>query len=359
MNYLSQYIDQLKAFEFLGNSGWDYLLTILVFVGAIIILKIFQVVILRKLKKLAEKTETEADDLLIEIFSNVRPPFYFLFALFLALRFLNYSDFANKLLFVILVAIVVLEVIRAIEQVIDFYTKKYIEDEEKDNVEKQQAKSMMRIVRTFTVAAMWLIAILVILSNLGINVTSLVASLGIGGIAIALAVQNILSDMFSSFSIFVDKPFKVGDTIVVGTDSGTVERIGLKSTRIRTIRGEELVVSNKELTTVRIQNLKKMKQRQDKFVLSVTYETPKEKLIKIPEIIEKIIKNIKGAEFKRCYLMEFADSSVNYEVVYVVEPPDFAKFVAVKHELNMEILKVFEKENIDLAYPTQTIFMKK
>ena len=359
MDNILNIIDLLKSFVFLGNSGWNYLLAILVFIGSIIILKIFQVIILRKLKKLAEKTETAADDLLIEIFQNVRPPFYFLFSIFLSIRYLNISEFANKFLFVILVVMIVMEVIRAFEKLLDFYTKRYVEDPGKDESEQKQVKSMMRIVRTFTVAAMWIMATLVILSNLGFNVTSLVASLGIGGIAIALAIQNILGDMFSSFSIFVDKPFKVGDSIIVGADSGTVERIGLKSTRIRMGRGEELIISNKELTSVRIQNLKKMRQRQDKFVLGVTYETKKEKLIKIPEIIEKIINQVKGVEFKRCYLVEFADSSINFEIVFVASPPDFKKFVQAKHEINIKILEEFEKEGVDFAYPTQTVYVNK
>ncbi len=351
-------MENLKSFDLLGNTGWDYILTLTVFLGSLIILKIFQVVILRKLRKMALKTQTQADDMLIEIFQGVRPPFYFSFSLFLALRYLNISDFVNKALFVILVAMVVVEIIRAVDRVILFYTDKYVDKTDKNASEKKQAKSMMRILRTFMVSAMWIIAILVVMSNLGLNVTSLVASLGIGGIAIALAVQNILSDMFSSFSIFVDKPFKVGDVIVVGQDSGTVERIGLKSTRIRTIRGEELVVSNKELTSIRIQNLKKMKKRQDKFVIGVTYETPKTKLSKIPRIIKQVVGTVNGAKYKRCHLVEFGPSSINYEVAFEVIPPDFNTFIKAKHKINMGIIDSFNKEQIDFAYPTQTIHVK-
>ena len=356
---LFKIIDFLKNYELWGNTAWSYTLTILVFIGSIIILKFFQVIILSKLKKLAKKTKTDVDDMLVEIFSKIRPPFYFLFSMFIALRYLNFSGIANKILFVSLVVVVTFEIAEAFSRFVDFYINKYISQSDRDDGDKKQAQAMMRILKGFAIFIIWALAILIVLSNLGINVTSLVASMGIGGIAIALAVQNILGDVLSSFSIFIDKPFQVGDNITVGTNSGTVEKIGLKTTRIRTLRGEELVVSNKELTTVRVQNMKRLKKRRDLFKLGIAYETPKTKLKKIPGMIKKIVSANKLAEFDRCHFVEYGDYSLNFEIVYYVDTDSYKKFLDIKQKINLDIFAEFEKEGIVFAYPTQVVYVEK
>lgn len=352
-------IQPLKDYELLGNTAWAYSKAFLVFVGSIVVLKIFQLIILSKLKKLAEKTKTGIDDMMIEIFQKIRPPFYFLISLFLALRYLNFSEVANKVLFVALIIVITLEVAQALSRLLDFAIKHYLKTTDKDGGDKEQTKAMLRLMKGVIVVVIWIVAILVVLSNLGVNITSLVASLGIGGIAIALALQNILGDLFSSFSLFIDKPFKVGDTIAIGADTGKVEKIGLKSTRIRTLRGEQLVVSNKELTTVRVQNMRRLEKRRDLFRIGVAYETPRTKLKKIPGMIKKIIKQEKLAEFDRCHFVEYGDFSLLYEIVYFVKTDDYKKFLDIKQKVNFEIFAEFEKEEIEFAYPTQTVYMGK
>jgi small-conductance mechanosensitive channel len=205
---------------------------------------------------------------------------------------------------------------------------------------------------------LWVLGGLFILSNLGIEVTSLIAGLGIGGIAVAFALQGILSDLFSSFSIYFDKPFRIGDFIVIGTDSGIVERIGIKSTRIRTLQGEELVVSNAELTTARVQNFKKMQERRIVTNFGITYETDAQLLRQVKSVVQDIFGCIDGAKLDRVFFTTFGDSALQYEVVYFVSSSEYAEFLRVQEEFNIALFEKFAELGIDFAYPTQTIYTK-
>jgi len=352
-------IEQLKNYELWNNTAYDYVLGVLIFIGLIIVLKIFQAFILSRLKKLAEKTKTDFDDVLIDIFRKVKPPFYFFISLYFGIKVLTLPDIVNTVIDILFIIAIVYEVIRGLERLLDFFTDKYLAKIEKTEESRETSISMVRTLKTILRITLWIIGIVMVLANLGVNITSLVASLGIGGIAIALAIQNILSDVFSSFSIYLDKPFVVGDFIQIGTDMGTVEKIGIKTTRLRTPQGEELVISNKELTSARVQNFRRMEKRRNAFNLGVVYGTSTEKLEAIPKMIEQIVGSVELAEFDRCYFVSFGDSSLNFEVVYFVTSRDYAEFLATAEKVNLEIYKRFEKEGIEFAYPTQTVFLEK
>lgn len=351
-------IEQLKAITFSGNSVYGYILAGVIFIGLIIVLKIFQVIILTKLNKLAKKTKTGIDDAVIKIFKEIRPPFYFFVALYFGLSILNLPDWINTAVKALLIIAVVYEVIRACEKLIDCFMEIYLRKMELDGGD-EHSRAMVKSARTILRIVLWLLGIVLMLANLGINVTSIVASLGIGGIAIALAIQNILGDIFSSFSIYIDKPFKVGDYIKLGKDSGTVEKIGMKTTRIRTLQGEELVVSNKELTSVRVQNFKQMEERRIAFNLGVVYGLKPEKLEKIPLIIKDIIERETKAKFDRCHFKEYGDFALIFETVFYVSTSEYAVSMDVRQRINLEIYRQFAEEKIEFAYPTQTVFVKK
>jgi small-conductance mechanosensitive channel len=204
----------------------------------------------------------------------------------------------------------------------------------------------------------------VVLSVLNIDLTGIVLGMGVAGIAIALALQNVLGDVFSAFTIYFDKPYEIGDFIIIGGDMGIVKKIGIKSTRLQTLQGEELVVSNNEMISTRIQNFKKMRKRRIVFQFGVTYGTSSEKLKKIPEIIKKIInpKNKKLPEvynLDRVHFREFGDFSLNFEVVYYLKTGDYNKYMDTQQEINFEIKDAFEKEGIEMAFPTQTVLLEK
>jgi small-conductance mechanosensitive channel len=206
---------------------------------------------------------------------------------------------------------------------------------------------------------LWGFGIIFILSNLGIEVTSLVAGLGIGGVAVAFALQGILSDLFSSFSLYFDKPFRIGDYIVIGEHSGTVEKIGIKTTRIRTLQGEELVVSNAELTSTRVQNFKRMQDRRISFNFGITYDTPKEKVEAVIDLAKEIFTPLTKARLDRVHFVKLGDSALIYDVVYYVESSDYTEYLDIQQVVNLGLMDVLAKEGIEFAYPTQTLFIKK
>ncbi len=342
-----------------NNAVFDYFMALVVFLIVLAALRIFKYAVIRKLKKLAEKTKNDIDDMVVEAMEKVfRPPFYAFVSVYVSLHYLTLGDTVRAYLFYFMVFLGTYYGIKFVSTFVDYGTKKFIEREEKREKKKVDT-SAIKLMSTLVKGFLWLVAALLILSNLGYNINTLIAGLGVGGIAIAFALQNILADMFASFSIYFDKPFETGDFIVIGDDAGTVKKIGVKSTRIITLKGDELVVSNKELTETRVHNYKKMKKRRITFELGVEYSTPVKKLKKIPGIIKDIIEGIELLELDRVHFREFGDSSLKYEVVYYLNSKDYATYMDKQQEINMKIKEKFDREKIVIAFPTQTIFLEK
>lgn len=204
----------------------------------------------------------------------------------------------------------------------------------------------------------WVVLMLVGLDNLGINVTALVAGLGVGGIAVALAVQNILGDLFASLSIVIDKPFVVGDFIIVDNFMGAVEYVGLKTTRIRSLSGEQIIFSNSDLLNARVRNFKRMLERRVVFGFGVVYQTPPELVAKIPGMVREIIGGQELARIDRAHFFKFGESSLDFEVVYWMKDPDYAKYMDVQQAVNLEMMRRFAQEGIAFAHPLRTLFIK-
>jgi len=201
--------------------------------------------------------------------------------------------------------------------------------------------------------AIFSLAALLALDNLGVQIKPLLAGLGIGGIAIALAVQTILGDLFASLSITLDKPFEIGDALLVDDDNGTVERIGIKSTRLRSLNGEQIIISNADLLRSRVHNFKRMRERRYAFTVGITYETPRELLAEVPAIVEAAVRAQPKTRFDRCHLLRFGDSALVFETVYIVTEPDFRLFADTQQAINFRLLEEFGKRGINFAYPTQ------
>lgn len=332
-----------------GNSLQAYSDAFLRFVLVIAGLKLAQVLLLARLKKMTEKTATHFDNVVLEVFQQIRPPFYVLLALYIGLNRLTFSPLSATMIDMVFLIVVVYEVVRAVERMLDFVLKRFLFRSAADEVRDHASRSVIQNIKILVRFVLWITAIVVVLSNLGFNVTSLIASLGIGGVAIALASQSILADMFSSFTIHLDKPFLAGDFIAFGQNSGTVERIGLKTTRIRTLQGEQLIVSNTELSKAQVQNFKKLKRRRVAFMINVSYSTPSDMLEKIPVLISTVVGSVSGATFDRCHFFEYADSSLKFEIVFHVESPDYDVYMDVRQKINVAIHRTFQDHHIQFA----------
>ena len=224
-----------------------------------------------------------------------------------------------------------------------------------------QAKSAMRnalsLIQFFVRVAVWSLALLLLFENLGFDVTALVAGLGIGGIAIALAAQSVLGDLFSSLAIVLDRPFEVGDFIVFGDQNGTVERIGIKTTRLRSLSGEQIACSNTDLMSARVHNFKRMAERRIVLVLGVTYDTPAGTLERIPAMVQEIVEAQTQARFDRSHFRSFGDSALEFETVYWVLSADYTVYMDVQQAINFAIFRAFEAENIEFAFPSRTLYL--
>ncbi|MCF7835961.1 MAG: mechanosensitive ion channel family protein [Candidatus Marinimicrobia bacterium] len=338
--------------EYFGNNTKDYLIALVILLVVSLFFAIFQKLILRRLKKLTEITKTDIDDEIIKIVNSIKPRFYSFLAFYLSLKVLTINEFLNKTINVILIVWFTYQVITAIQILINYIAKKKLSEED------GQSRTAISVISMVVKAGLWTIALLTILSNLGVNITSLIAGLGIGGIAVAMALKNILGDLFASFAIYFDKPFVIGDFIATDKVKGTVEKIGVKTTRLRSPQGEEIVVSNNELTSARIQNFKKLKERRITFSVGVVYNTSSEKLKKIPNILRNIISGVEGARFDRAHFVRFEDSALSFDVAYFVESAEYSKYLDINQEICFKIKEEFENEAIEMAYPTQTIFLE-
>jgi small-conductance mechanosensitive channel len=203
----------------------------------------------------------------------------------------------------------------------------------------------------------WVLVVLLALDNLGVNITAMVAGLGIGGVAVALALQNILGDLFASLAIALDKPFVVGDFLAVGEVVGTVECIGIKSTRLRSLSGEQVVVSNADLLGSRVRNYGRMQERRADFALGVAYDTDVQQMEAVPDIVRGIVDAQEHARFDRCHFAGFGAYSLDFECVYFVRSPDFAVHMNTRQAINLAILREFQRRGIEFAYPTQTLLL--
>jgi len=333
----------------------EIIVSILIFAVFIILGWIVYHIFERYLTRWAKKTKTKLDD---EILKNIKKPIYFFVFLvgsYYALEFLSVvKPFVDVLSIIFTLAeifLVTFVITRVVNVVIAWYAER--------RKSKELSEHILFLLRKILNAVIVLFAFLIILYIYQIDLSGVVVGLGIGGIAIAFALQSILGDVFSAFSIYFDRPFEIGDFVVVGDFSGTVKKIGIKSTRINLLQGEELVISNTVLTSSSVRNFKKMRRRRIVFTFGVTYATPSEKLKKIPAMVEKIIEKNELAKVDRIHFVEFGDFSLNFEVVYYLNSRDYAKYMDVQQNINLGIKAAFEKQGIEMAFPTQTIFLNK
>ncbi|MGB5702298.1 MAG: mechanosensitive ion channel family protein [Polyangiales bacterium] len=337
-----------------GNEIKAWLTALGIAVGLFIVLRLVEQVLIVRVQRLTKQTSTIIDDVVVGALRKTKLIYLFVVAAFLGSLALTLPESLRSTAWQVLIVATLLQAGIWVSTGLQIWLSNYTEREE-DGANRTTMNALSFIVRV----ALWTTVILLILDNLGVDVTALVTGLGIGGVAIALAVQNVLSDLFASLSIVLDKPFVNGDFIVVGELAGSVEHVGVKTTRIRSISGEQLVFSNNDLLTSRIRNFGRMNERRVVFSVGVTYQTPADKLERIPGLIREVVEAQEHVRFDRSHFASYGDSSLNFETVYFVESADYAQHMDILQAVNLALFRRFEEEGIDFAYPTQTIFLER
>lgn len=340
----------------LGNTLLQWLIAAAVLVAGFTLLWMVTRFAGRRLTAVAARTETRLDDIVSGMINRTGTLFLFVAVLFLALQFLELPARVRSLghsLFIIALLVqggIWLGVVA--HSLLDQYRRRTV-------TKNPGAATTINALGYLVRLVIWVVVILMALDNLGINVSALVAGLGIGGVAVALAVQNILGDLFASLSIILDKPFVIGDFLVIGEYMGSVEYVGLKTTRVRSLSGEQLVLSNSDLLKSRIRNYGRMYERRVVFSIGVTYDTPREQLKRIPGMIRAAVEAQDKTRFDRSHFMKYGDYALQFETVYYVLSPDYNVYMDIQQAIYLKIHEDFEQQHIEFAFPTQTLYVSR
>ncbi|MBN1129255.1 MAG: mechanosensitive ion channel family protein [Chitinispirillaceae bacterium] len=327
-------------------------MSVAVFTAALLAIVVFRYVIIARLRKKIAPTRHVFHEILSPGIESNIIPFMIVAALYASVQGLWMNESLRKIFHISVSILLVFFAVRALLALISFLLEHRWKQPSATGAQGQSLKAL----RAGVQGVVWAVAIIVLLDNLGVKISTLVAGLGIGGIAVALAAQTMLGDIFSYFMILLDRPFEVGDFVIVNDLMGTVEHVGIKSTRVRSLGGELLVFRNTDLTDSRIRNFKKMEQRRIVFSIGVTYGTSQEHLKKIPLLIASIVGSVKNTRFDRAHFKEFGDFSLVYEAAYYVLSPDYNTYMDIQQEINFKIRDEFEKAGIEFAYPTHTVY---
>ncbi len=339
---------------FWGNSLTRWAVAIGVGLLLILALRVIARVAARQLKKMADGTVTQLDDLVADLVHRTKSLFILIVALWGGSYALTLSERAEGMIRTLLILGLLVQAGFWATAIVGYFLARY---REKAAEEDPGVATAMGAVGFLVRVGVWSVVALIALDTLGVDITTLVAGLGVGGIAVALAVQNVLGDLFASISIILDKPFVVGDFIILGDYMGVVENVGLKTTRMRSLSGEQLVIANSDLLSSRIRNFRRMNERRVVFEVGVVYGTPPEKLKKVPEIVRAAVESRENTRFDRSHFKAFGGSALTFETVYYMTVPDYNAYMDTQQAINLELYERFEHEELEFAYPTQTLFV--
>ncbi|GGX32090.1 mechanosensitive ion channel protein MscS [Pigmentiphaga litoralis] len=342
----------LNDVTFLGIPTISWLIAIAAMVVSFVVLRTAVSFLRRRLTASAAHSHSLASELAAVVIGGTSNILIGLVAILIGAGLLDlpprWMDRVSSLWFVVVVLQVALWGTRSISLAMTHYVHAKLG-------EQAQISALSSLMMWGAKVLLWAVVLLAMLSNLGVNITAFVASLGVGGIAIALAVQNILGDLFASLSIAVDKPFEIGDFIVIGSLAGTVEHVGLKTTRIRSLGGEQIVMANTEMLSSTIQNYKRLNERRIVFQFGVTYDCTASQAKQIPQLVESIIRSIDRTRFDRSHFKGFGDSSLDFETVYIVLEPGYNTYMDIQQEINLRLMEELASIDVEFAFPTRTI----
>lgn len=340
--------------RYFGNEAWAWIAAGVVFVTVWTGLSLLKAVVCRRLRRVQDESGSTFRSDLHAVFQAGRAWFLFIVSAFAASRFVNLGQRGERTLRAVVIIAVLVQAALLANVALRSATERWIADRRRRN---PAAAPLAMFVGYFSRVALWTLVGLLALQNLGIEVTPLLTGLGIGGVAIALAVQNILGDLFASMSIVIDKPFVIGDFIVVGDLMGTVENIGLKTTRLRSLWGEQLIFPNHDLLQSRIRNYKKMDERRVEFQFALPFDIPVERLAAVPGWIRDIVAAQSPVRFDRAHFKGFGASTLTFEVCYYLLSPDFNLYMDVQQKINLEILRKLAAEDVSPACPAQAVYL--
>lgn len=337
--------------QLLGEPARDWIMALAIVLAVLLALALIKRIVVSRVSRLASRTETRVDDFFVEMVRRTRWLLVLFPVLFLASVSLNVPRLQGYLRTAAILAFLLQLALWALVA-INFW----MESHRKRRTEADAASvTMIRAFGFMGKVVLWSVILLLALDNLGVDVTALIAGLGVGGVAVALALQNILGDLLASLSIVLDKPFVIGDTIQVDNFQGTVESIGIRSTHLRSVTGEQLVFSNGDLVRSRIRNHKRMGERRVSHAFDVVYQTPAEKVARIPEIVRRLVDAREQLRFDHTHLVGLGDSGLRFEAVWFVLSPDNNLHLDLQQAVLLDLLRRFEAEGIELAYPTRTL----
>ena len=341
--------------EFFGNSVRAWLIAGALLLAFIAVYALVRRLTAGRIQKLSQRTENHLDDALAAAVAATKPALLFFIAIFFAAQALSLPASVEKWVGILATVAALMQIgfwsVGWLDVVMASWRERRLGDD-------PDASTTFNFIHYALNVLVWAIVLLLLLENLGVDISALVAGLGISGIAVALALQSILGDLFASLTILLDKPFLVGDYLAVDDLSGTVESIGLNSTRIKSLTGEQLVFSNKDLLQSRIRNYGRMEERRVLFRIGVVYGTPPGVLQKIPDMIRKAIEGQELTRFDRSHFKEFGESALSFETVYYMTVPDYQVYMNVQQQVNLAVLRSFENEGIEFAFPTQHVYLE-
>jgi small-conductance mechanosensitive channel len=346
-------MEEILSRQYWGNSVEGYLIAAGIIALGTFVVRVFRKVILRRIRKWAEGTTSTNDNYIVNSIERFGIPALYCLIIYSGLNYLDWAPKAERVIQIATGVVILFLCIRLVSSLINLGIRNYTLQHEHGEEKVKQLGGLMILINI----ALWIAAGVFLIDNLGYDVTAIITGLGIGGIAVALAAQNILGDLFNYFVIFFDRPFEVGDFIIVDDKMGSVEYIGVKTTRIRSLTGEQLVISNSNLTGARIHNHKRQELRRVVFTIDVEYETPLEKLRKLPEGLKRIVTAQPETTFDRAHFAVYKEWSLRFEVVYMVTNSDYNRYMDIQQEMNFQIYGLLEQMGIRFALPTQKLML--
>jgi len=335
-----------------GGTVYDWIVALGLSVAIALGVYLIKPLLIRRLSARAERTATQIDDGIVRALRATRVWLIVVFAASLGSRYLELPDAHQRLLGSVTAVAMFLQLGFWLSAMFQFWLDR---SRERALASNSGAATSLAAIGFIGTAVLWTVVLLVALDNLGVNITAAVAGLGVGGIAVALAVQNILGDLFASLSIIVDKPFVIGDFVIIDDYMGTVQHVGLKTTRLRSLSGEQLVFSNSDLLKSRLRNYKQMQERRVVFSFGVLYDTTAEQLERIPEIVRELVAAETTARFDRAHFFKFGESSLDFEVVYIVLSSEYNVYMDIQQRINLGLMRELAALGVGFAYPTRTL----